>query len=121
MILHEKPSRLFSKNGNIERNDGVFKEVLERISKESTKASDQTIVERTSFFTNMFHGSSILSAFLLAWKYVPSILEMPSSKISKQLLDAHIRTTSSIALNCLLRSKDNHLITSEKLPKGIDI
>lgn len=48
-----RPSRCSHKNGKIERSNGLFKAILERISKENTVASPHILVARASFMSNM--------------------------------------------------------------------
>lgn len=69
IALHARPSRSSSKNGKVERNNRVFRNILSLISKEQTPASASTLVARASFMTNLFHGPSTLSAFQLARGY----------------------------------------------------
>lgn len=88
--LKPRPARASYNNGLVERNNGVFKAVINSISKEKTDSSAADIVARVSFLTNMFHGNYILSAFQLARGYAPSILGIPSTVVTEDLLAAHI-------------------------------
>ena len=103
--LKPRPSRSSAKNGRIERNNGTLKLILSRLSRELTSASPQTLIARASFLTNMFHGTATLSSFQLARGYSPSILGMPSSDVSQELLDAHIESVAIRAVQKVLRSK----------------
>ena len=103
--LRPRPSRSSAKNGRIERNNGTFKLILSRLSKEHSISSPHTLVARASFLTNMFHGNATLSSFQLARGYSPSILGMPSNDVSQELLDAHIESVAIRAIQKVLRSK----------------
>lgn len=119
--LQARPSRSSSKNGKVERNNGLFKNILSRITKETTRASSNTLVARASFLTNMFHGNSILSSFQLARGYSPSILGIPNSRVTTEILNAYKRTSANRAIHRLLKSHDNHLIHPSSLPPGTKI
>lgn len=103
--LKPRPSRSSAKNGRVERNNGTFKLLLSRLTKENSTASPRTLVARASFLTNMFHGSAMLSAFQLAKGYSPSVLGMPSRDVSQELLDAHIEAVSIRAVQKVMRCK----------------
>lgn len=118
ITLRPRPSRSSHKNGRVERNNGVFKSVLSRLSKEQTNASPWTLVSRASFMTNLFHGSSILSAFQMARGYTPSVLGIPSTVVSQDLLDAHIETTAIRAIQRTKRAKDNGVEPKSTFNRG---
>lgn len=76
IVSFPRPSRSSSKNGTVERNNGVFKEILNIISRENTTANEHSLISSTSLLCDIFHGNSIMSAFQLAKGYVPSIFGM---------------------------------------------
>lgn len=119
--IQERPSCSSSKNGKVERNNGLFKQIFDRISHEQTTASPQTLVARASFLCNIFHGSSILSSFQLARGYSPSLLGIPHSHVPPDLLNAHKSMTDTRALQKLMRSHDNHLVPFSALKSGSQI
>ncbi len=121
IITQERPSRCSSKNGKVERNNGIFKHILSRISREKTSSSPATIVARASFVTNMFHGNSTLSSFQLARGYSPSFLGVPSSVVPEDILSAHKQTVASRALQKVLKSHDNGMPSHLTLKKGMKI
>lgn len=69
--LQHRPSKSTHKNGRVERNNGVWKEILQRLEKETTTATPKTIVKKASFMTNIFQGNSTLTSFQLARGYSP--------------------------------------------------
>lgn len=119
--LKIRPSRSSSKNGTVERNNGTFKRVLDRLQLEQTIASPATLVARASFFTNIFHGSAVLSSFQLARGYQPSILGIPSSLATSELLDVHTKLTASRALQKVLRSRVPTTHARNALPPGTQV
>jgi len=93
ITVNERPSRSSAKNGKVERNNGVLKNVLSRIIKERTDAS------------HLFHGSTVLSSFQLAQGYAPSIAGISKSMVPKELLETHTQRTANRALQKVLRSE----------------
>lgn len=118
ITLRPRPSRASFKNGRVERNNGVFKTVLSRLIREKTTATPPTLIARASFLTNLFHGNSDLSAFQLARGYAPSILGIPSSVVSQDILDAHIQTTAVRAIQRAMRSNNNNVQPGSSFEKG---
>lgn len=119
--LHARPSRSSSKNGKGERNNGVFKAVLARLALENTTASPSTLVARASFMTNLFHGSSTLSAFQLARGYSPSVLGIPWTIVPEELFNAHIEHAANRAVHRILRSRSPGTVRAENLTPGTRI
>ena len=100
-----RPSGRHNKIGIVERKNGTLKLILERLQKENTRAPDDTILSRAVFLSNYFSGSRILSSFELAHGYAPSILGVPSTNFSPELLSAHKQQIATRALQRLLRSR----------------
>lgn len=119
--LNARPARSSNKNGIVERKKGVFKTILKRLDKEQTTASAATIVASASFLTNMFHGSKILSAFQLARGFAPSILVIPNSMVTKEILDAHVESKSTRAIQKLMDSRTPHTIPRHLLKPGTPV
>lgn len=119
--LHPRPSRSSSKNGKVERNNGVFKAVLYRLARENTEASARTLVARASFMTNLFHGSSTLSAFELARGYSPSIVGIPSTVVPREMVEAHVENTANRAIHKILRSRGPSNIKESHLGQGTPV
>lgn len=121
ITLNARPSRSSHKNGRVERNNGVFKNILARLSKEKTSASGATLIARASFMANLFHGSSTLSAFQLARGYSPSVIGIPSSVVPEYMLEAHIENVANRAVNTILRSRNHVTLRASQLPSGTDV
>lgn len=82
------------------------------------EATASTLVARASFLMNMFHGNSILSAFQLARGYAPSILGITSSVVNAELLEAHIETVATRAIQKAMKYRNNNVIPSNKFNEG---
>lgn len=119
--LMERPSRSSSKNGVVERNNGTFKLVLNKLAKELTSASPATLLARASFMCNLFHGNSVMSAFQLARGYSPSIAGIPSYKVLPTLVDAQIRVNAARAVQRALRSKSSRVVQCAADPPGTHV
>lgn len=119
--LNARLSRSCHKNGKVERNNGVFKTVLEKISKENTDASDELLIARESLLTNLLHGNSGVSAFQLTRGYSPSIVGLPASVVSQEMIDAHTEVCANRALHRVLKSRSPKLVRSAMLKKGTRI
>lgn len=104
MLTH--PTRSSHKSRKVDRNKGISKAILNKISKERIKASPQTLVARASFSTNLFHRNSILSSFQLARRFSPSLLGIPAKIVSQELLDAHKDMKAIRALHKALNSRE---------------
>lgn len=116
--LNPRPSRSSDKVGKVERNNGVFKMVLDRIQKSDTTANIDTIIARASFITNLLRGSKIMSAFQLVRGYAPSILGIPRQGVTQDLLSAHVDREATTAMERVMRSKDPNTINPQQLPPG---
>lgn len=121
IALDERPSRSSHKIGIVERNNGVFKAVLDEISRKKTTAIPTAIVSRASFLTNLFKGSSVLSSFQLARGYSPSIAGIPSTIVPKKLLDAHIEMMAARAIHKVLKARASNSLPRHALHKGMRI
>lgn len=121
ITLHTRPSRSSSKNGKVERNNGLFKNIINRLSKEITSATPSTLVARASFMANLFHGSSTLSAFQLARGYTPSIVGIPSTKVPEEMIQAHVENMANRAIQTILRSRLHETTRPSQLPAGTPV
>lgn len=68
--------------------------------------------------SNCLHGSKTLSSFELAKGYAPSLVGNPSRHIPAEFIDAHINRVAVRALNKLLRSRNNRLLTQCDIRTG---
>lgn len=80
---NERPARSSHKNGWVERNNGLFEIVFEKLTKEKTKADIHLLVEIASFVTNIIFGRSTLNSFQLAIGYMPGIEGVPQMLLSQ--------------------------------------
>lgn len=119
--LNPRPSRSSNKTGRVERNNGLFKMVLERLQKADTKATPELLIARTSFITNLLRGSKVMSAFQLARGFTPSILGIPRQIVSQELLDVHVERESLRALEKIMRSKTPGVLDKDQLAPGTDV
>lgn len=119
--LNPRPSRSSNKVGRIERNNGVFRSVIDKLQKSDTKANPHTLVARASFFTNLIHGSKLMNSFQLARGYAPSILGIPRQVVTQELLDAHIDRESTRAMERVMKANAPNTINPERLPKGTHV
>lgn len=70
----KRPARSSYKSGRVERNNGVFKNVLAKIERAGPRCDPETIIARSSFITKLSYGSRLMGAFPLARVHKPSIL-----------------------------------------------
>lgn len=119
--IRKRPSRRHNKTGIVERNNGVFKAIFYRLAKEQSTASASALVSRASFLSNLFVGSNTLSAFQLARGYTPSVLGLPPTIVTQDILDAHCEQVALRAIQKLLRSRNNHTIPANILKPGTDV
>lgn len=99
----------------IERNNGVFRTVLDKLHKSYTNTDVHTLVARASFMTNLIHGSKIINAFQMARGYAPSILGIPRQVVSQDMLDAHIDLEAIRAIEWIMRSKMPNTVNPDQL------
>ena len=82
-----------------------MKNILRKLDGENSDASDHTLLARATFFSDMFSGTKILSSFQLARGYSPSILRIPTTRVTKELLDRHKAAMATRALQKAIRSR----------------
>lgn len=121
VVVLPRPSRSSHKNGRIERNNGVFKLIVERVAKADLKASPNAIVSRASFLTNCIRGSKKVSAFQLVRGYRPSVSGIPARMVSQPMIDAYISHEATRALNRLIAARMPTELSANVLPPGTGI
>lgn len=84
-------------------------------------AKPETIIARTSFMTNLFRGSKVMSAFQLVRGYAPSILGIPRRVVPQELLDSHTERETTPALERVMRSNMQRLVERTKLTERRDV
>lgn len=99
------PTRQHSKIGFVERKNRNIKSIIQKLGKENSSDPPAEIVTRAIFLSNLFSGWRLFSSFELVRVYQPSILGIPATILSSQLLDAHKAQTATRALQRVLRSR----------------
>ena len=105
ITFRARPTRRHNKLGIVERKNGTLKDILRRLAMAHPKASMDALVARATFICNMFSGSQLLSSFELARGYQPSLLGVPPTYVTQELLDAHTQQVATRALQRVLRSR----------------
>lgn len=121
IALEKRPSRSSHKNGIVKQNYGVSKAILYGLSRKETDASPATSISGDSFQSNIFKGSSILSAFKQARGYSPSVAGIPPVIVPQHLPDAHIEITAALALHKTVVARSAQAIPATTLHKGTGI
>lgn len=117
-----RPARRHNKVGIIERKNGTVKRIIEKLQMDDTILDDAgTIISKSMFLSNVFSGSSLLSAFQLTRGYSPSILGSPSKLINQQMLNAHKHQAAIRALHRLLRSRNPKVIDKTAIKPGDEV
>lgn len=99
-----RPARRHNKVGIVERKNGTFKRILDKLQFEQSTADTSQLLSLATFLSNIFCGSRTLSAFELVRDYHPSILGIPPKQVSEELLCAYREQESIRALQRLLRA-----------------
>lgn len=100
-----RPTRRHNKTGIVERKNATLKTIIARLDDEKSNVSVNSLVERASFLSNMFSGNKILSSFQLVRGYKPSVIGLPRSLVTEELLDAHKEQVATRKLQRLLHSR----------------
>ena len=119
VAFHARPTRRHNKLGIVERKNGTLKNVLRRLAMIHSNASIETLVTRATFICNLFSGSQTLSSFELARGYHPSLIGIPSTQVSPDLLDAHTQQVATRALQRVLRSRTPNTPTPGMFQPGV--
>lgn len=121
IVIEERPLRSSHKNKIVERNNGAFESVLDRLPRERFSASTTMTAARASFLTNILKGSKILSPPLLARGYLLSIAEIHSTMVPQHLPDAHLELAAAKVIYKTLNVRPGQSISLSALCKGIQI
>lgn len=113
-----RPARRHNKLGSVERKNGTIKAIIRKLDSDLTDADAETIVARAVFLSNLFSGSRKLSSFQLVKGYTPSVLGIPSSRVTPELLQAHKEQTATRAIHTLLHSNNPNVVPSDVLKEG---
>lgn len=119
--MQSRSSRASHENGKVERNNGLFKRVLEKLAKKNCADSAHILVSETFLITNMLHGSTVLSSYQMVRGYSSSIIGLPAKIVPAKLFEAHIQLTAHRALMKALSSRVPRLLTQDELQAGTKI
>lgn len=103
--MQTRLSRFPNKNGHMERNNGIFESILERLCNKNTIANDIIFVARAHRLASIIHGSSVMSAFRLTGDFSPSIFGLPFTTNQQQLLEFCIRMSGIAAIQKKMPSR----------------
>eukprot|EP00177_Eucheuma_denticulatum_P007832 GFKZ01014258.1.p1 GENE.GFKZ01014258.1~~GFKZ01014258.1.p1 ORF type:complete len:1202 (-),score=97.36 GFKZ01014258.1:1881-5486(-) len=121
ITLKPRPARRHNKTGVAERKIQTIKRIIERLDKETSSCSRDMIVARAIFLSNFFSGSTILSSFQLARGYQPSIIGIPHSIVSQDVLDAHVEQCATRALQRAMKARDPNVDRCAAYKTGDDV
>lgn len=119
--LRERPVRRHNKTGVVERKNLTLKRILERLQLDKCSANDSTILARATFLSNIFSGSRLLSSFELVRGYTPSVLGLPKSSVTPELLEAYKEQVATRALQRLLSVRAPSTIPPADLEPGTEV
>lgn len=97
--VKERPARSSHKNGRVERSNGVFKSIFEKMAKENTTADIHLTIARVSLPSNIIYGRSKLNSFQLVRGYLPGIAGLPPKILTQDVLNAYTQTSAYRAIN----------------------
>ena len=113
-----RPSRRHNKTGIVERKNGTIKRILSKLDDEQSSADTETILARSAFFSNLFSGSKILSSFELVRGYCPSVVRLPRTIVTDDILQAHREQTAVRIFQRLLHSRIHDVNRSDHFKPG---
>ena len=116
-----RPTRRHNKTGIVERKNATVKAILSKLNDESSEASVEVLIKRAAFLSNLFSGSRLLSSFELVRGYLPSVVGLPSSLVTQELLDAHKEQTAIRKMQRLLHSRAHHSHQPELFNSGDNV
>lgn len=118
ILFKPRPARRHNKLGVVERKNGVVKAILSKLNKEHSNTDAVTLVSRAAFLSNLFSGNKILSSFELVRGYSPSVVGIPKSQVTIELLNAHKEQAATCSLQRLLHSRCPTVISKELFNPG---
>lgn len=104
IVFKARPTRRHNNTGKVERKIQTLKGIIQKIDLEISVCSAQQVVTPAFFLSNFFSGSRIMSSFQLARGYQPSILGIPATLVSADLLTAHVEQSATSAIQKAMRS-----------------
>lgn len=121
IVFKPRPARRHNKIGIVERKNGTIKTILAKLTDENSTADASTILSRANLLANLFSGNRLLSSFELARGYRPSILGIPSTVVTADLLQAHKEQVAVRTLQRLLHSRAPNVIRPDLFNVGDDV
>lgn len=100
-----RPARRHNKTGIVERKNQVVKTILSKLDADTSEGTPVTLVSRAAFLSNMFSGNRTLSSFELVRGYSPSVVGIPKTVVTEELLQAH---KEQVAVRTLQRLMTSH-------------
>lgn len=121
IIINPRFSRFSHKAGKVERNNGVFKTVMDKLQKADTNAGPSVLLAGETFLTNLIRGGKCINAFQLARRFYPKILGFSKQLVTQTLLDAYIERETTRALERLMKVRMPNTIDPKLLISGTRI
>lgn len=109
ITLQPRRARRNNKIGIVERKSGTVKAILSKVLDENSTAKVETLIARAAFLSNLFSGSKLLSSFEIIRGYSPSVVGLPKSFVTQELLDAHKEQAAIRSLQRLLHPAHRQL------------
>lgn len=117
-MVNDRPARSSKRNGLVERNNGVFKSIFERISKEKTKENINLLLARTSLLSNIMFRRSKVTAFQLSKGYLPSIAGIPTKFMTQEVMDAYTKLSPYRTIQMATKERTPAKIPSPMIKPG---
>lgn len=117
----DKQARESNKNGRVERSNGVFKSIFEKMEKENIRPDIIVTAAQTSMASNIIYGRSKLNSMQLARGYLPGIAGLPPKIFKQEVLDKYTQNSVYHAINKEIKSKDPHNIPSSSINPVVEI
>lgn len=121
VVLNDRPARSSNNTSCVERNNGVFKSIFAKTSKENTKANIELLVARTSFLCNIPFRRSKVTAFRLSREYLPSTADIPVKRMTQEVLDAYAKLSAYRAIQMAIKQRTPKIIHSTMIKTGHEI
>lgn len=95
--------------------------MLAKLNDSCTDATPEQIVARAAFLSNMFSDNRILSSFELVRGYSPSIMGIPHTIVTQELLNAHKEQVATRTLQRLMSSRALDALRKAMFNPGDDV
>lgn len=118
ILYKPRPSRRHNKLGCLQRKNRTVKAIIRKLDNGITDADAKMTLASPLFLSNLFSGSRKLNSFQPATGYTPSILGIPSSPVTAELLQAHKEQAATRTLQTVLHSKNPAILHSTILQTG---